>query len=162
SPDVPLVRGRYEPGERIAEGGFFTVVRARDVLTGRPVALKTLNAEFSADAEFMRRLRDEAEAAIHLEHPEIAPVYEGWEDDGTLHLATELVGGITLRERIRRFAPFPLAVAIDIAAAVAEALQAAADAGFVHGDVRPENVIVTPDGHVKVTDFGVGRAIAAS
>jgi eukaryotic-like serine/threonine-protein kinase len=160
--DTPLIRGRYEPGERIAEGGFFTVVRARDALTGRPVALKTLNAEFSADAEFMRRLRDEAEAAIRLEHPEIAQVYEVWEDGGTLHLATELVRGINLKERIRRFAPFPLAVAIDIAAAVAEALQAAADAGFVHGDVRPENVIVTPEGHVKVTDFGVGRAIAAS
>jgi hypothetical protein len=159
---TPLVRGRYEPGERIAEGGFFTVVRARDVMTGRPVALKTLNAEFSADAEFMRRLRGEAEAAIRLEHPGIAQVFEVWEEGGTLHLATEFVRGINLKERIRRFAPFPLAVAIDIAAAVAEALQVAADAGFVHGDVRPENVIVTPEGHVKVTDFGVGSAIAAS
>jgi hypothetical protein len=157
-----LIRGRYEPGEPIAEGGVFTVSRGRDVQTGRPVALKTLLHEFSGDPEFVRRLRHEAEGTGALSHPGVVPVQEVWEEGGTLHLATEFVRGINLGERIRRLAPFPLAVAIDIAAAIAEALQAAVEAGFVHGDLRPENVIITPEGHVRVTDFGVGQALAAS
>lgn len=156
------MRGRYEPGEVVAEGGTFVVIRGRDLQTGRPVAIKRLSAEFMADPEFTQRLRQEAEELFRLSHPGIAQVYDAWEEEGTLYLATEFVRGINLAERIRRLAPFPLAVAIDIAAAICDALQTAAEVGFVHGDLRPENVIITPEGHVKLTDFGVAQAITAS
>jgi serine/threonine-protein kinase len=157
-----LLRGRYEPGESLGEGGVFDISRGRDVQTGRPVALKTLGAEFGSDPEFARRLREEAERSAALSHPGIVPVLDVWDERGAIYLATDFVRGINLAERIKRLAPFPLAVAIDIAAAIAEALQAATDAGVVHGDLRPENVIITPEGHVRVTDFGVGQALAAS
>jgi serine/threonine-protein kinase len=158
----PLLHGRYEVGETLSTEGFFSVHQGRDTVTGRPVAIKTLNAEFRTDTEFVTRLRDELEATLRLEHLGIAQLYDVWEADGTLTFVTEWVRGINLKERIRRFAPFPLAVAIDIGAAVSEILQTAAESGFVHGDLRPEQIIITPDGHVKVTDFGVGRAVAAS
>ena len=108
-----LLHGRYEPGESLGEGGVFDVSRGRDVQSGRLVALKTLGAEFGGDPEFARRLREEAERSAVLSHPGIVPVIDVWDEHGRTHLATEYVRGINLAERIRRLAPFPLAVAID-------------------------------------------------
>lgn len=158
----PLLNERYEVGERLAEGTFFFTYRGRDTQSGRAVAIKVLKSEFAADETFTGRLLSEAQSAIHLRHPNIAEVYEAWLERGTVVIVTEWVRGINLKDRIRRVAPFPLAVAIDILLAAAEALSYAHQAGFTHGDVRPDNVIITPDGRVKITDFGVGVGVAAS
>ena len=150
---LPVVGGRYEVGEQIGESHFYRVYRGRDVRDGRAVAVKVLQPEFNRDAEFSDRLRAESQAAISLSHPNIAQTYEAWEENGTTFVVTEFVRGINLKERIKRVAPFPLAVAIDIAVAVADALDYAARAGFVHGDVRPENILISPEGQVKITDI---------
>src|SRR5947209_7179671 len=159
---LPVIGGRYEVGEQIGESHFYRVYRGRDVRDGRAVAVKVLQPEFNRDAEFSDRLRAESQAAISLSHPNIAQTHEAWEENGTTFVVTEFVRGINLKERIKRVAPFPLAVAIDIAVAVADALEYAARGGFIHGDIRPENVLISPEGQVKVTDFGTARAVAAS
>lgn len=157
-----VLNNRFEVGERLAEGTFFFTHRARDVQTGQPVAIKVLKPEYAADEAFTERLLNEAQASRRLRHANIAQVIDAWRERGTLVIATEWVRGINLKDRIRRVAPFPLAVAMDIALACAQALAFAHENGFVHGDVRPDNVIITPDGRVKLTDFGVGSAVSAS
>lgn len=158
----PLLNDRYELGERLAEGTFFYTHRGRDTSTGRAVAIKVLKPEYAGDEAFTSRLLAEAQSAIHLRHANIAEVYEAWLERGTVVIITEWIRGINLKDRIRRVAPFPLAVAMDIMLACAEALNYAHQSGFVHGDVRPDNVIITPEGRVKLTDFGVGVGVAAS
>ena len=158
----PLLNDRYELGERLAEGTFFMTHRGRDVETGRTVAIKVLKAAYAADDAFSERLLAEAQSAAELRHPNIAHVYEAWRERGTVVIIAEWVRGINLKDRILRVAPFPLAVAMDILLACAEALKYAHSAGAVHGDIRPDNVIITPDGRVKVTDFGLGASVAAS
>src|SRR5947209_19010686 len=156
---LPVIGGRYEVGEQIGESRFYRVYRGRDVKEGRPVAVKLLQPEFNRDPEFSERLRAESQSAVSLVHPNIAQTYESWEENGATFVVTEFVRGINLKERIKRVAPFPLAVAIDIAVAVAEALDYASRGGFIHGDIRPENVLISPEGQVKVTDFGTARAV---
>jgi serine/threonine-protein kinase len=158
----PLLNDRYEVGERLNEGAFFYTHRGRDTRTGKPVAIKVLKPEFGTDEAFAGRLLSEAQSAIQLEHPNIAHVFEAWRERGTVVLITEWVPGINLKDRIRRVAPFPLAVAMDILLACAQALGYAHENGFVHGDVRPDNIIITPDGRVKITDFGLGPSVTAS
>ena len=157
-----LLNSRYEVGEKIGEGSFFAVFRGRDTQSGQPVAVKIASDEYAGDREFADRLRAEALAAARLDHPHIVAVYDAWMEGGRIAIATEFVRGINLKERVRRVAPFPLAVAIDIAAAVSEALEYAASQGLAHGDLRPENILVTPEGQVKLADFGVGAAVCAS
>lgn len=159
---APLIHDRYEVGERVAEGTFFFTHRARDVQTGRAVALKVLKPEYAADDAFTSRLAAESRSVVTLQHPNIAQVYDVFRHQNTLVIVTEWVRGMNLQDRIRRVAPFPLAVAMDIFQASAEALHYAHENGFIHGDIRPENVIITPDGRVKITDFGVGSSAAAT
>src|SRR3569833_1359826 len=159
---VPLLNDRYELGERLAEGTFFYTHRGRDTQTGKPVAIKGLRPEYSGDESFAGRLLSEAQSAVNLRHPNIAEVYDAWRERGTVAIAAEWVRGINLKDRIRRVAPFPLAVAMDILLACTEALHYAHEHGFVHGDVRPDNVIITPEGRVKLTDFGVSSSISSS
>jgi serine/threonine-protein kinase len=157
-----LLNGRYELGEKIGDGSFFSVYRGRDAQSGRPVAIKVLNEEYAGDREFVERLRSEALAATRLDHPHIVPVYDAWIEQRQVAIVAEFVRGIDLKERVRRVAPFPLAVAVDIAAAVSEALEYASAQGLSHGDLRPENILVTPEGQVKLADFGVAAAVCAS
>jgi serine/threonine-protein kinase len=159
---LPVVGGHYEVGEQIGESHFYRVYQGCDVRQNRAVAVKVLHPDFHRDAQFSERLRAETQSAISLSHPNIAQTHEAWEESGATFVVTEFVRGINLKERIRRVAPFPLAVAVDIATAVAEALDYAARAGFVHGDVRPENILISPEGQVRLTDFGIARAVAAS
>jgi eukaryotic-like serine/threonine-protein kinase len=158
----PVLNDRYEIGERLAEGTFFYTHRGRDVESGRTVAIKVLKPEYAGDEVFTGNLLTEALSASTLQHPNIAQVIDAWRERGTVVIITEWVRGINLKDRIRRVAPFPLAVAVDILQACAEALGHAHENGYIHGDVRPDNVIITPDGRVKVTDFGVGASVAAS
>lgn len=157
-----LINLRYEILERVGEGAFFQVYKARDKVMGRIVAVKTLQSACAHDADFCHALRKTAPAVTSLTHPNIARLYEVGEENGAPFLVTEFVRGINLKERIRRIAPFTLSVAVDFGIAVAEALHHAHAEGILHGDLRPQNVIISPEGAVKVTDFGMARVWSAS
>ena len=146
--------GVYEVVEAIGAGGMGEVYRARDTKLGRDVAIKVLPEDFSADAERLARFRREAQVLASLNHPNIAAIY-GTEDNA---LILELVEGPTLAERIAQ-GPIPLEEAIAIARQIAEALEAAHEAGIIHRDLKPPNVKVQEDGTVKVLDFGLAKAI---
>lgn len=162
APGAPVLRDRYELGERLAEGTIFYTHRGRDLKAGAEVAIKVLKPEYAGDEAFASRLLTESSSAVSLLHPNIARVFDAWRERGTVVIITEWVPGASLEERIRRVAPFPVAVALDIFQTCAAGLHHAHENGFVHGDVRPDNVIITPDGQVKITDFGVGVSAAAS
>lgn len=157
-----LILMRYETLERVGESAFFQVLKARDKTTGRIVAIKTLQSAFAHNPDFCEALRKALPPFTALSHPNIARIDEVAEEDGVPFLVTEFVRGINLKERIRRIAPFTLSVAVDFAIAIGEALQHAHAQGLIHGDLRPQNVIVSPEGAVKVTDFGLAQAFAAS
>ncbi len=157
-----LVSQRYETLEKIGEGPLFTVYKARDTALNRIVALKAVAGAFARDRALMEGLERGLEASANLTHPNITHFYEWGEDGDTVYATVEFVRGINLRERIRRIAPFTLSVAVDVAVSLAEALQYAHSQGQVHGDLRPHNVIVSPEGLVKLTDFGVMAGVVES
>jgi eukaryotic-like serine/threonine-protein kinase len=153
--------GRYELGEQIARGGTAQVFVARDLLLGRPVALKVLISELSSDSAFVARFRREAQAAANLSHPNIVPIFDWGEAESTYFIVMEYVDGEALSSIIRTQAPIPAAQAAGIASDIAKALAYAHRHGVVHRDVKPGNVLITADGQVKVTDFGIARAMGA-
>ena len=157
-----VVSQRYEILEKLGESPLFTVYKARDKSGNRFVALKAVQPNYAKDAAFMEGLQAGTDAATHLNHPNIAAVQEQGAEGDTPYLIAEFVRGINLKERIRRIAPFTLSVAIDFACGVGEALHYAHSLGQPHGDLRPQNIIISPEGAVKVTDFGVQQGIAAS
>ena len=152
-----LLGQRYRLLRRIASGGMGTVWEAEDTVLHRPVAVKVLADGFSADQEFVERFRREARAAAGLSHPDVARVFDYGEDDGTQFIVMELLDGETLATRLSR-GPLDSDEAVRVARRVAEALQAAHDAGVVHRDVKPGNIMLTPSGGVKVMDFGIAAA----
>lgn len=153
--------GRYELGEQIARGGTAQVYLARDLLLDRPVALKVLFSELSSDSAFVARFRREAQAAANLSHPNIVPIFDWGEADATYFIVMEYVDGEALSSIIRTQAPLAGAQAASIASDIAKALAYAHRHGVVHRDVKPGNVLITSDGQVKVTDFGIARAMGA-
>jgi hypothetical protein len=161
-PDVRL-GDRYVLEERIAVGGMGEVWRGRDAVLGRLVAVKVLREGLGADPEFRRRFHDEARHTAALSHPGIAGVFDyGESADDTPYLVMELVDGEPLSALLAREGPRSPERTLDIVAQAALALQAAHDAGVVHRDVKPGNLLVRPDGVVKVTDFGIARAVDAA
>jgi eukaryotic-like serine/threonine-protein kinase len=158
--DTPRIySGRYELTHLIARGGMAQVYRAMDRQLERPVALKVLFPELSVDRTFVERFRREAQAAANLSHPNIVPVFDWGEDDGSYFIVMEYVEGRPLSAVLRdpqRMPPRQIAM---IGAGVAAALAFAHRHGVVHRDVKPGNVLITPDGDVKVTDFGIARAM---
>lgn len=157
-----VVAQRYEVVEKIGESVLFVVYKARDKVNDRVVALKTLQPAYAADAAFMTGLTEGMKASVNLNHPHIACFEEQGVEEGTAYLVTDFVRGINLKERVRRIAPFTLSVAVDFACAIVEALHFAHTLGQPHGDLRPQNVVISPEGTLKVTDFGVARGIARS
>jgi eukaryotic-like serine/threonine-protein kinase len=150
--------GPYEIISPLGAGGMGEVYRARDSKLGRDVALKVISEQFANDAERMARFEREAKVLASLNHPNIAHIY-GLEDSGGVRaLVMELVEGQTLAERIAR-GPIPLEETLSIAKQIAEALEYAHERGIVHRDLKPANVKITPDGAVKVLDFGLAKAI---
>lgn len=149
-----LVGGRYRLIEHIRGGGMGTVWRADDELLGRPVAVKILHGALDGDATIRERFRREAIAASTISHPSIASVFDYVDEDDRRAIVMELVEGETLAARIAR-GPLPPAEAARIFDQVLGALQALHDRGVLHRDVKPSNILLTPDGRVKVTDFGV-------
>src|SRR5487761_526928 len=156
-----VLSGRYELGHLVARGGMAEVFRARDRLLDRPVALKVLFPELSVDRSFVERFRREAMAAANLSHPNIVPVFDWGEDAGTYFIVMEFVDGNPLSAVLRSSGPLPARRVAEIGARVADALSYAHRHGVVHRDVKPGNVLITEDGQVKVTDFGIARAIGA-
>jgi serine/threonine-protein kinase len=149
---------RYEIVEEIGRGGMASVYLARDRLLDRNVAVKVLSSAFSSDSTFVARFRREAQSAASLSHPHIVAVYDWGEEDGSYFIVMEYVAGRTLREVILTYGRLAAMEAARIAAEIADALSFAHRNGVVHRDVKPGNVLVTADGTVKVTDFGIARA----
>ena len=132
------------------------VYLATDITAGRKAALKLLPMRFTGDAERLKRFQQEAHAVVGLNHPNILTVYEIGEDHSTHYIASELIEGETLRQRLTR-GRMELSEAVDVAIQVASALAAAHEAGIVHRDIKPENIMLRPDGYVKVLDFGIAK-----
>src|SRR5271169_6705538 len=150
---------RYELNHLIARGGMAEVYRAHDRLLDRPVALKVLFPELSVDRSFVERFRREAQAAANLSHPNIVPVFDWGEDGGTYFIVMEFVDGRPLSSILRTAGPLHPDRAAEITADVAGALSYAHRHGVVHRDVKPGNVLITEEGIIKVTDFGIARAV---
>src|SRR5579863_4500956 len=160
APDDPRVlSGRYELSHLVARGGMAEVYRAHDKLLDRPVALKILFPELSVDRTFVERFRREAQAAANLSHPNIVPVFDWGEDYSTYYIVMEYVDGRPLSSILRSAGPLHPDRAAEIAADVAAALSYAHRHGVIHRDVKPGNVLITEEGTVKVTDFGIARAV---
>ena len=157
-----LLDGRYAVTARIAHGGMATVYRATDTRLDREVALKVMHAELSRDEDFVRRFIGEARSVARLSHQNVVAVFDQGADGPFLYLAMEYVPGRTLKELLRDSGRFPPATALEIMAGVLDGLAAAHASGIVHRDVKPENVLVTADGRVKVADFGLARAQSAA
>jgi beta-lactam-binding protein with PASTA domain len=156
--DTRVFANRYELGDAIGHGGMADVFLAHDRLLDRDVAVKVLGAPFASDPTNVERFRREAQSAAGLNHPHIVAVYDWGEEDGTSYIVMEYVPGQTLREVIQSYGPIPPMEAARLAAEIADALSFAHAHGVVHRDVKPGNVLVTPQGDVKVTDFGIARA----
>jgi serine/threonine-protein kinase len=153
-----LIGGRYELGRQLGAGGMARVYLGHDRLLDREVAVKVLAEPYASDPQFVERFRREASAAAGLNHPNIVAVYDRGEADGSYYIVMEYLSGPDLKQVIRRRAPLPPLQAIDYAQQILAALGAAHRRDVVHRDVKPQNVLVAEDGHLKVTDFGIARA----
>jgi len=149
--------GRYQLSSRVAIGGMGEVWQATDLVIGRTVALKILKDEYLGDPGFLERFRAEARHAALVNHEGIANVFDYGEEDGSAYLVMELVPGEALSTMIEREHTLPVDKVLDIVAQTANALQAAHAVGLVHRDIKPGNLLITPDGRVKITDFGIAR-----
>jgi serine/threonine protein kinase/beta-lactam-binding protein with PASTA domain len=156
-----VLDGRYRVGPRIARGGMATVYEAVDLRLDRVCALKVMHAGLGDDDDFAGRFVREARSAARLSHPNVVAVFDQGDDDGTVFLAMEYIPGHTLRDLIRKEAPMPPAKALALIDPVLSALAAAHQAGMIHRDVKPENVLLADDGRIKVADFGLARAVSA-
>src|SRR5262245_32821298 len=159
---LPLAAGRelthYRLVERIGEGGMGVAWKATDTSLGRDVAIKVLPEAFARDPERMARFEREARILASLNHPHIASIYGLASAEGVRFLAMELVEGEDLAARVAR-GPLPLIEALEIARQIAHALETAHKKGIIHRDLKPANVKVTPEGQVKVLDFGLAKAL---
>lgn len=157
-----VLADRYEVIEPIARGGMAEVYRARDNLLNRTIALKVLHPEFASDPSFVERFKREAQAAANLSHPNIVAVYDWGQEETTYYMVMEYIDGQSVRDMLRADGRLPPSRAIEIAVDVASALQFAHRHRVVHRDIKPGNIMVTRSGEVKVTDFGIARAIGTA
>jgi len=149
---------RYHVTSHIARGGMADVYEGQDTLLNRKVAIKVLHSQFSSDEAFVKRFRREAQAAANLTHPNIVGIYDWGQAQGTYFIVMEIVDGRSLRDVLRSEGALLPRRALEIAAETAAALSIAHQAGLVHRDVKPGNILLAKDGTVKVTDFGIARA----
>jgi Tol biopolymer transport system component len=152
--------GSYEVLAQIGAGGMGEVYQAHDTKLGRDVAIKVLPEAFAHDTERLARFQREAKMLAALNHPNIATIHGLEQSGGTSYLVMELVSGETLQERVKRDGAVPVEESLTIAKQIAEALEAAHEKGIIHRDLKPANVKVTPEGKVKVLDFGLAKAFA--
>lgn len=157
-----LLGQRYEILEKVGEGPLFTTFKARDNAMNRVVAVKTLSSRFADEPNLIQALRPALTETVALNHTGLTRFYEYREDKEANYYVSEFVRGIDLKERIRRIAPFTLSLAVDFGCSMAEALQYAHSSGQVHGDLRPQNIIISPEGVLKISGFGVQKAVSKS
>jgi beta-lactam-binding protein with PASTA domain/tRNA A-37 threonylcarbamoyl transferase component Bud32 len=152
-----VLNGRYEIEELLGQGGMARVFRGTDTVLGRRVAIKVLSPQYAGDHQFVARFRREAQAAAALNHPNIVSVYDTGDQGDVHYIVMEYVEGRTIRDVLRQEGPILSDRAAEIGQAVCRALAAAHQAGLVHRDIKPGNVMLTRDGEVKVMDFGIAR-----
>ena len=157
-----IIAERYEILGKIGTGGMADVYKAKDHKLNRFVAVKVLKPEFREDTTFIRKFRSEAQAAAVLTHPNIVNVFDVGDDNGVYYIVMELIEGITLKEYISKKGRLSVKEATSIAIQVSMGLEAAHSHGIVHRDVKPQNIIISMDGKVKVTDFGIARAASSN
>src|SRR5271169_4747958 len=162
---MPLAAGTELGSHKILAllgvGGMGEVYKAHDTKLRRDVAIKVLPESFARDADRLARFRREAQLLASLNHPNIAAIYNIEDSNGTTYLVMELVPGENLAERGKREGAIPVEEALAIAKQIAEALEAAHEKSIIHRDLKPANVKLTPEGKVKVLDFGLAKAFAA-
>jgi eukaryotic-like serine/threonine-protein kinase len=161
-PAGQLLDGRYRVTSSIAHGGMATVYMGVDVRLDRPVAIKIMHAELAADQDFVARFIREARSIAQLSHPNVVAVYDQGADGHNLYLAMEYVAGSTLRQLLNERGRLSARESLDIIESVLAGLAAAHRAGIVHRDVKPENVLLSGDGRVKVADFGLARNLSGT
>lgn len=154
--------GRYTIQEKIGSGGMAEVYRAHDTTLNRTVAVKVLYPHYANEADFVARFRREAQAAANLNHPNIVNIYDWGSEDSTYYIVMEYLVGQNLKEIIMERAPLSEALIIDIGRQVAAALGYAHRHNLVHRDIKPHNIVITEDGEVKVTDFGIARSTTST
>ena len=157
-----VLGNRYEILEHVGGGGMADVYKAHDLTLDRIVAVKILHAQLASDANFLYRFQQEAQAAARLSHPNIVSIYDVGEDKGVHYIIMEYVAGETLKDMIEREGNLQVEDALRIAREIASALSHAHMNNLVHCDIKPHNILVMPDGRVKVADFGIARAITSS
>ena len=155
-----IIAGRYEVEKKIGTGGMSDVYKAKDHTLGRCVAIKVLKPEFCEDMNFVSKFRAEAQAAAGLEHPNIVNIYDVGSQDGFYYIIMEYVQGITLKTYIEKKGRLNYKETLSIAIQVARGIQAAHAKNIIHRDIKPQNIIISTDGKVKVTDFGIARAVS--
>jgi serine/threonine protein kinase len=149
--------GRYRVEGELGRGGMARVYRGTDLVLGRPIAVKVLSSQYAGDGTFVSRFRREAQAAARLNHPNLVQVFDTGSDDGVQYIVMEYVEAKTLADYLSGGGRIMPDRAIELAASVCDALTVAHAQGVIHRDVKPANIMVTRDGHVKVTDFGIAR-----
>ena len=155
-----VLNNRYYLLATIAGGGMAIVYKAQDRLLNRIVAVKVMRPEYAQDPSFLDSFRQEAQAAANLTHPNVVTIYDVGQDDDRHYIVMEYVEGRDLKSIIQEEAPFSIGRALDIAIDVCAGVGFAHRAGIVHCDIKPQNVLIAPDGRVKVTDFGIARAFS--
>ncbi|MBP3459244.1 MAG: Stk1 family PASTA domain-containing Ser/Thr kinase [Lachnospiraceae bacterium] len=157
-----LIGDRYEILDKIGTGGMSDVYKAKDHKLNRFVAVKVLKQEFSENTNFVSKFRVEAQAAAGLMHPNIVNVYDVGEEEGIYYIVMELVEGITLKNYIEKKSRLSIKEAISIAIQVSMGIEAAHNNHIIHRDIKPQNIIISKDGKVKVTDFGIAKAATSN
>lgn len=153
-----FISDRYEIIDKVGSGGMADVYKAKDQRLNRFVAIKVLKQEYSSDKSFVNKFRGEAQSAAGLSHPNIVNVYDVGDDSGLHYIVMELVEGITLKRFIERKGKLEVKEAVGIAIQIAQGMEAAHDNHIIHRDIKPQNIIISRDGKVKVTDFGIAKA----
>lgn len=154
--------GRYQVIDKLGAGGMAIVYKAQDTVLNRIVTVKVLREQFASDEDFTQRFRREAQAVASLSHTNIVSIYDVGKEEDQEYIVMEFVDGRNLKEYIKEHAPLPLDKSIDIAKQICDALDHAHKHQIIHRDIKPHNILITEDGRVKVTDFGIARAASAA
>lgn len=155
-----VLEGRYEIVSELGGGGMARVYRGQDRLLNRNVTIKILREQYASDKEFLARFQREAQAVASLSHPNVVSIYDVGQEDDLHYLIMEYVEGRSLKDLISERAPLPPLEAIDISLQICDALEHAHENGVIHRDIKPHNILITRNGRVKVTDFGIAQAVS--
>ena len=157
-----FIGDRYEIMDQVGSGGMSDVYKAKDHKLNRNVAVKVLKQEFSEDRNFVSKFRIEAQSAAGLSHPNIVSIYDVGDDNNLYYIVMELIEGITLKKYIQKKGKLSVKETTSIAIQVAQGIECAHNNHIIHRDIKPQNIIISKEGKVKVTDFGIARAVSAN